>query len=80
MPKELFGTDGIRGIPGEYPLDDRTLYWVGRSLGGYLRRAGERGDAARADRHGHARVGSAHRGGRSPPDWPTKALPLLPRA
>ena len=37
MPKELFGTDGIRGIPGEYPLDDQTLYWVGRSIGGYLR-------------------------------------------
>jgi phosphoglucosamine mutase len=37
MPKELFGTDGIRGIPGEYPLDDATLYWVGRSIGGYLR-------------------------------------------
>jgi phosphoglucosamine mutase len=38
MAKTLFGTDGIRGIPGEYPLDDRTLYWVGRSLGSYLRR------------------------------------------
>ena len=37
MPKELFGTDGIRGVPGEYPLDDQTLYWVGRSIGGYLR-------------------------------------------
>ncbi len=37
MPKELFGTDGIRGIPGEYPLDDRTLYATGRSLGLYLR-------------------------------------------
>jgi phosphoglucosamine mutase len=38
MSKELFGTDGIRGTPGEYPLDDRTLYWVGRVLGGYLKR------------------------------------------
>ncbi len=38
MPKELFGTDGIRGVPGTYPLDDRTLYWVGRTLGEYLRR------------------------------------------
>jgi phosphoglucosamine mutase len=38
MPKELFGTDGIRGVPGTYPLDDRTLYWVGRMLGEYLRR------------------------------------------
>jgi len=38
MPRELFGTDGIRGIPGEFPLDDHTLFWVGRSLGSYLRR------------------------------------------
>jgi phosphoglucosamine mutase len=37
MSKELFGTDGIRGIPGQYPLDDQTLYWIGRSIGGYLR-------------------------------------------
>ncbi len=38
MPKELFGTDGIRGVPGEYPLDDRTLDGVGRALGEYLRK------------------------------------------
>ena len=37
MGKELFGTDGIRGTPGAYPLDDRTIYWVGRALGEYLR-------------------------------------------
>ena len=36
MGKELFGTDGIRGLPGEFPLDNRTLYWVGRTLGEYL--------------------------------------------
>ena len=36
MPKELFGTDGIRGIPGTYPLDDATLYGVARALGKYL--------------------------------------------
>ena len=41
MPKELFGTDGIRGVPGEYPLDDQTLYWIGRSIGGYLRLGNE---------------------------------------
>jgi len=41
MAKELFGTDGIRGIPGEYPLDDQTLYWIGRSIGGYLRLGNE---------------------------------------
>ena len=35
--KQLFGTDGIRGIPGEYPLDDATLERVGSALGQYLR-------------------------------------------
>ena len=36
VSKELFGTDGIRGIPGEYPLDDATLTRVGGALGEYL--------------------------------------------
>ncbi len=40
MAKELFGTDGIRGIPGEYPLDDATLDRVGLALGNYLRLEG----------------------------------------
>jgi phosphoglucosamine mutase len=38
MAKELFGTDGIRGIPGTPPLDDQTLYAMGRTLGRYLQR------------------------------------------
>src|SRR6266849_5598841 len=38
MAKELFGTDGIRGVPGTPPLDDATLYATGRSLGVYLKR------------------------------------------
>jgi phosphoglucosamine mutase len=37
MAKKLFGTDGIRGVPGEYPLDDATLDRVGLALGEYLR-------------------------------------------
>src|SRR5258707_4001267 len=37
MPKELFGTDGIRGVPGTAPLDDATLYATGQSLGTYLK-------------------------------------------
>ena len=36
MPKHLFGTDGIRGVPGTYPLDDATLAGVGRALGQHL--------------------------------------------
>src|SRR5690348_9413418 len=36
MPKELFGTDGIRGVPGEYPLDDATLFRAGQALGDFL--------------------------------------------
>src|SRR5512140_1148827 len=34
---QLFGTDGIRGVAGEYPLDDRTVFAIGRALGHYLR-------------------------------------------
>jgi len=45
MAKELFGTDGMRGVPGSAPLDDATLYATGRSVGGYLKRE-----------HGSARV------------------------
>jgi phosphoglucosamine mutase len=39
MPKRFFGTDGIRGVPGVAPLDDRTLFATGRALGDYLRHA-----------------------------------------
>lgn len=42
MAKQLFGTDGIRGIPGEYPLDDATLIRTGVALGDYLRKSGTR--------------------------------------
>jgi phosphoglucosamine mutase len=38
MPKSLFGTDGIRGVPGTSPLDDATLFATGRALGAYLHR------------------------------------------
>ena len=37
MAKQLFGTDGIRGVPGKFPLDDATLFRAGRALGRYLR-------------------------------------------
>lgn len=40
MGKHLFGTDGIRGIPGEYPLDDGTLVRVGMALGKHVAVAG----------------------------------------
>jgi len=36
MSKKLFGTDGIRGIPGQYPLDNNTLGRLGIALGEYL--------------------------------------------
>ena len=33
MGKQLFGTDGIRGVAGEYPLDRATIYAFGIALG-----------------------------------------------
>ncbi|SPE33360.1 Phosphoglucosamine mutase [Candidatus Sulfopaludibacter sp. SbA6] len=32
MGKELFGTDGIRGVAGEYPLDQATIFAFGVAL------------------------------------------------
>jgi phosphoglucosamine mutase len=33
LSKQLFGTDGIRGVAGEYPLDPATVYAFGVALG-----------------------------------------------
>jgi len=40
--RKLFGTDGIRGIAGEPPLDARTIYATGLALGHSLRGKAER--------------------------------------
>jgi phosphoglucosamine mutase len=37
--KRLFGTDGIRGVAGSFPLDDRTVERIGRALARTLRGA-----------------------------------------
>lgn len=34
--RKLFGTDGIRGVAGEYPLDKTTVFNIGRALGDHL--------------------------------------------
>jgi len=39
MGKQLFGTDGIRGVAGEYPLDRATVLAFGMALGSDLSRA-----------------------------------------
>jgi phosphoglucosamine mutase len=36
--RQLFGTDGIRGVAGEYPLDEATVYAIGRAIGTRLKR------------------------------------------
>jgi phosphoglucosamine mutase len=40
MAKELFGTDGVRGAPGVFPLDAGTLRALGRALGARLAAGG----------------------------------------
>jgi phosphoglucosamine mutase len=34
--RQLFGTDGIRGVAGEYPLNPATVFAIGRALGARL--------------------------------------------
>ena len=45
MKKELFGTDGIRGVAGEYPLDEETVFAVGAALGQSMSRSPARSGA-----------------------------------
>lgn len=44
MARQLFGTDGIRGVAGKYPLDPKTVFAFGRALGEWASKAAnERG-------------------------------------
>lgn len=36
MARKLFGTDGIRGVAGQYPLDPKTVNAVGTALGTWI--------------------------------------------
>jgi phosphoglucosamine mutase len=40
--RKLFGTDGIRGVAGAFPLDPETTFAIGRALARHLARAGGR--------------------------------------
>lgn len=40
MARRLFGTDGIRGVAGEFPLDPKTVHAVGVALGRLASRLG----------------------------------------
>jgi phosphoglucosamine mutase len=40
--RQLFGTDGIRGVAGEFPLTQDSVYWIGRALGHDLVRVNSR--------------------------------------
>ena len=37
--RQLFGTDGIRGVAGEFPLTEDSTYMIGRALGHDLKRS-----------------------------------------
>jgi phosphoglucosamine mutase len=38
--KRLFGTDGVRGVAGKFPLDDETVFKIGAALARILRKDG----------------------------------------
>ncbi|MBP9761837.1 phosphoglucosamine mutase, partial [Candidatus Saccharibacteria bacterium] len=41
MSRELFGTDGVRAIAGQYPLDDAGAESIGRAIGTQFAAAGQ---------------------------------------
>jgi len=38
--KRLFGTDGVRGVAGKFPLDDETVFKIGAALARILTKEG----------------------------------------
>ena len=42
--RQLFGTDGIRAVAGEPPLDKRTIFAVGKALAKTLAKSAGHGD------------------------------------
>jgi len=44
MAKRLFGTDGVRGTAGQYPLDPKTIHALGMALGNVARHLGTKPD------------------------------------
>lgn len=44
MRRELFGTDGIRGVAGEFPLDQQTAHAFGVALGKWAAQRSDRPD------------------------------------
>lgn len=45
--RQLFGTDGIRGVAGEFPLTHESVFLIGSALGRDLRKNAEPGQAVR---------------------------------
>lgn len=39
--RKLFGTDGIRGVAGQFPLDKKTIYGIGLALAHSLRKSSQ---------------------------------------
>ncbi len=89
--KRLFGTDGIRGVAGSFPLDEKTVGAIGLALGDFIGRlaGGGRGLLGRDTRESGPwisnRLGQAlaHRGVTTVHDLrviPTAGLAYLTRA
>ncbi len=45
MSRQLFGTDGMRGVAGQYPLDPQTVHAAGASLGAWCREHSPAGES-----------------------------------
>lgn len=41
MDRELFGTDGVRGLAGKYPLDNNGVYAIGMAVGSLFATPGQ---------------------------------------
>jgi len=56
MSRELFGTDGVRGLAGEYPLDDDGARKIGMAVGQHFAQSGQRVIMAQDPRRSSAAI------------------------
>ena len=57
--RKLFGTDGIRGVAGDYPLDKKTVRAIGQALGDHLPEGKHRVVIGQDTRESSAWIGDA---------------------
>jgi phosphoglucosamine mutase len=76
--RDLFGTDGIRGVAGSFPLDIETVIKIGQAVGSYFAPSGELILVGRDPRESSFMIATALTSGLASMGVETKQMGVLP--